>query len=81
MNNMSNVSFEIESSLGTYKCYYKGNNMKHIIIKGSSEPLSAIITNLDEGKMYGISNEMKAIIVQKASITNKGLQYELARKH
>ncbi len=80
MDNMSNISFEIESSDAIYKCYYKGNKMKQLIIKGYSDYLSEIITDLDEEKMYGISHKLKSIVVlEEVNSFNKGIQYELAR--
>ena len=80
MDNMSNISFEIESSHAIYKYYYKGNKMKQLVIKGHSDSGSEIITDLDEEKMYGISHKSKSIIVlKKASSIDKGIQYELAR--
>lgn len=81
MDNMSNISFEIESSDAIYNCYYKGNKMKQLIIKSRfSNSGSEIITDLDEEKTYGIVHERKYIIIlPKASSIDKGIQYELAR--
>ena len=80
MDNMSNISFEEESSDAIYKCYYKGNKMKQLVIKGHSDSGSEIITDLDEEKMYVINHKLKSIIVLKeVSSINKGIQYELAR--
>lgn len=79
MNNMENVSFEKETKTGIVKHYYKGNAMKNVSISAGKN--ITIITNLEKGKKYVISEEDKKIFVSNDATTiDKGIQYECLQR-
>jgi len=81
-DDMSNVSFERQTTGAITKHYYKGNKMKISFIKSFKESANDSLTsiiNLDEGKQYLINPQKNFIGIQKATTSDKGLQFELAK--
>ena len=79
-----NGSFERKKQDSTCKYYYKGNKMKMQVLESTPEiKLSAHITNLDEGKLYLISDKSKIVVIKGTNSLSivEEMQYELVRSY
>ena len=80
MDNMNNVSFEVQTDFSLTRRYYKGNKYKLVVLENysSDSNLSECIIDLDQKKSYSIGKD-KFLIIQPLTSNTDALQYKLAQ--